>query len=143
MSYIEKAKQNKANADKAAAFDNMQRKAKEQQVYDSGLKDAYGAVEQEMMRRAQEQAMDRQMREAADRYANRGANDYNPTLGQAIQDGKAWVGRKLNGLADSFVDAVVGTPEQQNRYSAEGEKLRQEVEAENARRMMMQQQGMK
>jgi hypothetical protein len=67
MSYIEKAKQNKANAEKAAAFDAQQMAAREQQVYDRGLGDAYTAVEREMMRRAQEQQMQQQMADAYNR----------------------------------------------------------------------------
>jgi hypothetical protein len=67
MSYIEKAKQNKANADKAAAFDAQQKTAREQQVYDKALGDAYTAVEREMMRKAAEQQMQQQMAEAYNR----------------------------------------------------------------------------
>lgn len=154
MSYIEKAKQNKANAEKAAAFDAQQQSAREQQVYDKGLGDAYTAVEREMMRKAQEREMDRQMQQAAARYENRGANDYNPSFNEMLNDVGAWMGRKAdaagnyisnkaNGLADSFVDAVVGTPQQQNRYAAEGEALRRDVEAEAARQAMLKAQGTK
>lgn len=67
MSYIEKAKQNKANADKAVAFDQMQQGRREQQVYDKALGDAYTAVEREMMRKAAEQQMQQQMTEAYNR----------------------------------------------------------------------------
>jgi hypothetical protein len=67
MSYIEKAKQNKANAEKAAAFDQMEQQRREQEVYAKGNNDAYSAVEREMMRRAQEQRMQEQMADAYNR----------------------------------------------------------------------------
>ena len=138
MSYIEKARQNKANADKAAAFDQMQKQQREENLYIQGTNDAYSAVEREMMRRAEEQAMDRKMQEAARRYESRGANDYNPTFGQAVKDAGNWVGNKLGGLADTFVNTVTGeTPRQAQRYNKEAEMLRRDVEAEAARKAMM------
>lgn len=70
MSYIEKARQNKINADKAAAFDDQQRREQQRLDYDAGAKDAYTAVELEMMRRAQEQAIDRQMEQGYNRAVN-------------------------------------------------------------------------
>lgn len=67
MSYIEKARQNKANAEKAAAFDNMQQQARDRDMRSAGANEAYTAVEREMMRRAQEQQMQQQMADAYNR----------------------------------------------------------------------------
>lgn len=57
MSYIEKARQNRITAEKAAAFDKMQQDRREQDVYTRGSNDAYSSVEQELLRRAERQAM--------------------------------------------------------------------------------------
>jgi len=135
MSAIEMAKQNAIARQKAAELDSMKERERSQQIYDSGLMDAYSAVEREMMRKAQEQVVNRQMQQAAQQYNARGANDYNPTLGQAVQDAGNWIGKKFDGLANSFAGTPAADP-----YAAEAEALRKDVEAEAARKVMMGQQ---
>lgn len=104
MSYIEKAKQNKANADKAAAFDELQRREQQRLNYDAGAKDAYTAVEMEMMRRAQEQAMQRQMQEAYNRDAYQ---EPRPTTGWGQLEGLAGTVRKAgNAVGDWWTDTM-------------------------------------
>lgn len=55
MSYIERARQNKVMAEKAAAYDQLEQRRREQDVYSRGTNDAYSAVEQELLRRTQGQ----------------------------------------------------------------------------------------
>ena len=65
MSYIEKARQNRANAEKAQAFDTLNQQHRDRQAYDAGAGDAYTEVEQQLMARAQQEAMQRQIAEAS------------------------------------------------------------------------------
>lgn len=55
MSYIEKVKQNKVTAEKAAAFDRLQQEMRDQDLYNMGGNDAYASVERELMRRVSQQ----------------------------------------------------------------------------------------
>ena len=54
MSYLEQAKRNKANAEKARAFEEMQAKQQAQQVYSTGQADAISAVERRLQQKAAE-----------------------------------------------------------------------------------------
>lgn len=138
MSAIEQIRQRKAEQAELARYREKEALERDKSIRLAGQEEAYSAVERELMRRAQEQAMDRNMQQAAARFENRGANDYNPTFGQAMQDAGNWIGKKFNGLADSFVDVISGQPANRpNPYAKEAEMLRRDVEAEAARRAMM------
>ena len=50
MSYIEKAKERKVMAEKAAAFDKMQQARRDDEIYAMGNQDAYLKVKQELDR---------------------------------------------------------------------------------------------
>lgn len=59
MSYLEQARRNKANAEKAQAFDAMQQQGRERELYDFGRSDgtneAMAAFEQELINRLRQQ----------------------------------------------------------------------------------------
>ena len=54
MSYIEKAKQNKMNSEKARAFDKLQQEQREKQIYDTGANDTVAELEMAIMKRQQQ-----------------------------------------------------------------------------------------
>jgi hypothetical protein len=116
MSYIEKARQNKANAEKAAAFDQMQKQQREENLYIQGTNDAYSAVEREMMRRAQEQRMQEQMTDAYNRPEFQGpqptsADWVNGLAGTVSKAGNA-VGNWWNGTMNRVnnIDPLTNEP---------------------------------
>lgn len=97
MSYIERSRQNKIIAEKAAAFDKAQQKIREKDIYDLGGRDAYSAVEQEIMRKMQESPR------AAPVRTSPGAGSGTPLLsavGRHIQERGGDSGQA--GLADTF-----------------------------------------
>ena len=55
MSYIENAKQNQMNAEKARAFDKLQQEQREKQIYDTGANDTVAELEMAIMKRQQQQ----------------------------------------------------------------------------------------
>jgi hypothetical protein len=53
MGLLDLVRQNKLNAEKAQAFDSLQQRQREKQVYETGANDAYTDVERALMQRAQ------------------------------------------------------------------------------------------
>ena len=55
MSYVEKAKQNQMNSEKARAFDKLQQEQREKQIYDTGASDTVAELERAILKRQEQQ----------------------------------------------------------------------------------------
>ena len=158
MSYIEKSRQNKVNAEKAASFDRMQQTRREEDLYAQGSNDAYSAVERELMRKAEvDRQMDRDMAAGAAYYqANKGADNAN--FRQMLGDVGSIISNKVNAAGEYISDAAKGlgntlyegvksgfvpTPEESARNKALGAAMKADMveEATNRAFSIAQEQG--
>lgn len=99
MSAIEASRQKMINAQKAAELDRIQRDQENARIFTEGRNAALSEVEMRLMqKRAEQEAMDRQMQAARAQFDTRGANDYNPSLGE-------FAGRVGNYLKDTYNNA--------------------------------------
>lgn len=143
MSYIEKSRQNKVNAEKAASFDRMQQARREEDLYAQGSNDAYSAVERELMRKAEaDRQMDRDMAAGAAYYeANKGADntsfrqmlgDVGNLIGQKVNAAGNYISNAAGGLADSLGQTaeknLAPSPQEQSRNDAMGAEMRASME---------------
>jgi len=65
MGILDMARRNKMNAEKAQAFDELQQRRRDKQVYETGASDAYTDVERALMSRMQQNAMQQKIYDAA------------------------------------------------------------------------------
>jgi hypothetical protein len=125
MSYTEKAKQNKINADKAAAYDQLARAQQEQQVYRQGSNDAYSAVEREMMRKAEQDLMDKRMAEAAAKYA---PVNTSTSFGDFLKGVNATLKEKTSAIFGGSPGGLADTVRAPSQYDAQGAAVKKDME---------------
>lgn len=115
MSYIEQAKINKVNAQKAAAFDDIRRGQQEQSVYDQGSNDAIMEIERQLQERmAQEQAFRAEQAAAEAAFARANEPASTPSFSRYMKDVAQYLQDKsttaADGLANSFAGPVRQMP---------------------------------
>lgn len=109
MSYIEQARINKANAEKAAAFDNMQKSNREQSLYDQGSNDAVSEIERQLQERVrQEKAFLAEQDAAKAAFERANTPTPNPSFYQYMKDVNGYLQNKANSAVDGLANSFSG-----------------------------------
>lgn len=118
----------------SAELNAIKKATQDNNIYQQGAKDLYTEIERQMIAKAEQEEMDRQMEEAYIRSQtqldpiNQSLVDLRGAIGNKLSKGATYVGNAINGLGDYLLNAAIGTPEEQSKYKDLGQQQQREME---------------